>query len=113
MGLIFHLLELDLTGDSTGYFQSGIPFYTVHHLLSWTRMSSFHLSPEASAGLLTTVAQFLGGDLMFSRALYENGKVLMVHGYSVTVFDTEVPSSQYVRAGESCSQTKVDDSVKY
>lgn len=106
--------EFDIPGDSTGVFQSGIPIVSMHHFMAsgWVRppslpsspcltllansphLSQIHLfaygSVHTELEQITRVrdaAAFLGGDNVFSRHVFGNGKWLVVHGYSVTYFE--------------------------
>ncbi|WAR56902.1 hypothetical protein PtB15_7B755 [Puccinia triticina] len=90
------LHQLDLPGDGTGFFQSGFPFLSLHHLWhGWTdafareHQTSFDRSDNALNHLLLLqqAAQILGGDNFMRRAVYDDGRELVTLGYTVTRFD--------------------------
>lgn len=56
-----------------------------------------YLSQFEQITLLSRVAAFLGGDNMFKRYVYGNGKELMVLGYSITVFEVPLKKSDLAK----------------
>ncbi|GAA5859839.1 hypothetical protein JCM8547_004350 [Rhodosporidiobolus lusitaniae] len=84
------LHQLDIRGDGTGFFQSGFLITSLHHWGSW-----FDLFPpwhESGAGdkrkgisLVGKAAKAVGGDNWGRRYVFEEGKVVVALGYSVTV----------------------------
>ncbi|EFP89475.1 hypothetical protein PGT21_034851 [Puccinia graminis f. sp. tritici] len=93
---ISSLHQLDLPGDGTGFFQSGFPFLSLHHLWhGWTdafareHQTSFDRPDNALNHLLLLqqAARILGGDNFMRRAIYDDGRELVTLGYTVTRFD--------------------------
>ncbi|GAA6052081.1 hypothetical protein JCM3770_006621 [Rhodotorula araucariae] len=84
------LHQLDIRGDGTGFFQSGFLISSVHHWGSWfTLFPPWH---ESGAGdlrkgiaLVGKAARAVGGDNWGRRYVFEDGKVVVALGYSVTV----------------------------
>ncbi|PLW43118.1 hypothetical protein PCANC_14414 [Puccinia coronata f. sp. avenae] len=91
------LHQLDLPGDGTGFFQSGLPFLSLHHLWhGWTdafareHRTNFDRSDNALNHLLLLqqAAKVLGGDNFMRRGVYNNGREMITLGYTVVIFDT-------------------------
>jgi len=90
------LHQLDLPGDGTGFFQSGFPFLSLHHLWhGWTdafareHQTSFQ-GPDNALNhllLLQQAAQILGGDNFMRRGVYNDGREMVTLGYTVVRFD--------------------------
>ncbi|GAA5834190.1 hypothetical protein JCM3766R1_004485 [Sporobolomyces carnicolor] len=85
------LHQFDIPGDTTGPLQSGAPILTLHHYLGggWVHLFGYgtnHTDFE-QIQILQRVAPFLGGDNMFKRYVFGNGKWLLVNGYSITYFE--------------------------
>ncbi|GAA6005934.1 hypothetical protein JCM10207_007280 [Rhodosporidiobolus poonsookiae] len=84
------LHQLDIRGDGTGFFQSGFLITSLHHWGSWfTLFPPWH---ETGAGdlrkgiaLVGKAARAVGGDNWGRRYVFEDGKVVVALGYSVTV----------------------------
>lgn len=89
------LHQLDIRGDSTGWFQSGFLITSLHHWGSW-----FTLFPpwiESGTGdqtrgivLVGRAAKSVGGDNWGRRFVFDDGKVVLVLGYSVSVYATSL-----------------------
>ncbi|ORY67936.1 hypothetical protein BCR35DRAFT_178607 [Leucosporidium creatinivorum] len=85
------LHQFDIPGDSTGVLQSGIPFINLHHYLggTWVHLFGYgtYRTDFSQIQLLQRVVEFLGGDNMFKRYVFGDGKWLLVNGYSITFFE--------------------------
>ena len=102
--------EFDIPGDTTGVLQGGIPMLSMHQYVPYSshpftqsdhlRLRSFmgggwvhlfaygSLLPDmAQIGRVRAAADFLGGDNMFQRYVFGDGKWLVTLGYSVTYFE--------------------------
>ena len=83
--------EFDIPGDTTGVFQSGIPFVTLHHYLggAWVHIFGYgtYMDDMAQIRLIKRVVGFLGGDNLFKRYVFGDGKWLLTNGYSLTLFE--------------------------
>lgn len=97
------LHQLDLPGDGTGFFQSGFPFLSLHHLWhGWTdafareHKTSFDRPDNALNHLLLLqqAARILGGDNFMRRSVYDNGRELLTLGYTVTRFDVPLKPAE-------------------
>lgn len=84
------LHQLDIRGDGTGFFQSGFLITSLHHWGSW--FSLFPPWHETGSGdlrhgitLVGKAAMAVGGDNWGRRYIFEDGKVSVNLGYSVTV----------------------------
>lgn len=84
------LHQLDIRGDGTGWFQSGFLITSLHHWGSW--FSLFPPWHESGSGdlrkgitLVGKAAKGIGGDNWGRRYVFEEGKVVVSLGYSVTV----------------------------
>jgi hypothetical protein len=85
------LHQLDIRGDSTGWFQSGFLITSLHHWGSW-----FTLFPpwmESGIGdqtfgirLVGKASEAVGGDNFGRRYIFDEGRVVVVVGYSVTIY---------------------------
>ncbi|GAA6062722.1 hypothetical protein JCM10212_005925 [Sporobolomyces blumeae] len=85
------LHQFDIPGDTTGVLQSGFPVQSLHHYLGggWVHLFGYgtnHTDFE-QIQILQKVAPFLGGDNMFRRYVFGDGKWLFVNGYSITYFE--------------------------
>ncbi|GAA94400.1 glycosyltransferase family 31 protein [Mixia osmundae IAM 14324] len=94
------LNQMDIGDDSSGFFQSGLEVLSVHHYNSWTmifpqrhleqlRFAPGHQSADArvlSLRLLAAAAWTLGGGNLFRRSVFDDGKVVLVLGYSITFY---------------------------
>ncbi|BGP17555.1 hypothetical protein JCM10213_004096 [Rhodosporidiobolus nylandii] len=83
--------QFDIPGDTTGVLQGGIPVISMHHFMAsgWVHLFAYG-SPHTDMEQITRVrdaAAFLGGDNMFHRYIFGNGKWLLVNGYSLTYFE--------------------------
>ncbi|GAA5955944.1 hypothetical protein JCM10213_000075 [Rhodosporidiobolus nylandii] len=84
------LHQLDIRGDGTGFFQSGFQITSLHHWGSWfTLFPPWH---ETGSGdlrkgisLVGKASRAVGGDNWGRRYVFEDGKVVVALGYSVTV----------------------------
>ncbi|GAA6043754.1 hypothetical protein JCM8097_006654 [Rhodosporidiobolus ruineniae] len=91
--------QLDIRGDGTGFFQSGFLITSLHHWGSWfTLFPPWH---ETGAGdlrkgitLVGKAARGVGGDNWGRRYVFEEGKVVVALGYSVTVHAKAVPREE-------------------
>ncbi|BGP41044.1 hypothetical protein JCM10449v2_005013 [Rhodotorula kratochvilovae] len=84
------LHQLDIRGDGTGFFQSGFLLSSVHHWGSWfTLFPPWHESGmgdlRKGIALVGKAAKAVGGDNWGRRYVFEDGKVVVALGYSVTV----------------------------
>ncbi|SCZ96971.1 BZ3501_MvSof-1269-A2-R1_Chr1-2g00882 [Microbotryum saponariae] len=88
------LHQFDVPGDTTGMLQSGIPFLNLHHYLggSWVHLFGYgsYLEDFAQIRLVNQAAAFLGGDNMFKRYVFGDGRWLLVLGYSITIFEEKL-----------------------
>ncbi|KAK4696583.1 hypothetical protein P7C70_g8353, partial [Phenoliferia sp. Uapishka_3] len=92
------LHQLDIRGDSTGWFQSGFLITSLHHWGSWfTLFPPWH---ESGAGdlrkgitLVGKASKAVGGDNWGRRYVFEDGKVVVSLGYSVTVHASALSES--------------------
>ncbi|CAH7670230.1 hypothetical protein PPACK8108_LOCUS4941 [Phakopsora pachyrhizi] len=93
---LISLHQMDIPGDATGFFQSGLPFLSLHHLWhSWTipfgnkehttefKESDLNLNQIL---LLQKSAKILGFNNFLKRSIYSSGKDLITLGYSITRF---------------------------
>ncbi|KAH9819101.1 family 31 glycosyltransferase [Melampsora americana] len=90
------LHQMDVPGDGTGLFQSGIPFMSLHHMwhgwtdaFAWDHPTSFHHEDNDLNQLLLLLkaASFLGGDNLFRRSVHGDGSQLLSLGYTITIYD--------------------------
>ncbi|GAA5999777.1 uncharacterized protein JCM10292_003740 [Rhodotorula paludigena] len=85
------LHQLDVLGDTTGVLQGGLPVLSMHHFLGggWAHLHGYstHLTDMEQIQRIRDAAAFLGGDNMFQRYVFGDGKWLVVLGYSVTYFE--------------------------
>ncbi|BGP49425.1 hypothetical protein JCM10450v2_005316 [Rhodotorula kratochvilovae] len=85
------LHQFDIPGDTTGVLQGGIPMLSMHHFMGggWVHLFAYgSLLPDmAQIGRVRAAADFLGGDNMFQRYVFGDGKWLVTLGYSVTYFE--------------------------
>lgn len=82
------LHQLDIRGDSTGFFQSGFRFSSFHHWESWyTFFPSWSETADARDGVILVgkAAGLLGGDNWGRRYLFEGGRIAIHLGYSIVV----------------------------
>ncbi|GAA5980765.1 hypothetical protein JCM11641_002637 [Rhodosporidiobolus odoratus] len=85
------LHQFDVPGDATGMFQSGIPLLSMHHFMGggWVHLYAYGTTHTDMQQIvrLRDAAAFLGGDNMFNRYVFGNGKWLLVNGYTITYFE--------------------------
>ncbi|GAA5826643.1 hypothetical protein JCM3770_004611 [Rhodotorula araucariae] len=85
------LHQFDIPGDTTGVLQGGIPMLSMHHFMGggWVHLFAYgSLLPDmAQISRVRAAADFLGGDNMFQRYVFGDGKWLVTLGYSVTYFE--------------------------
>jgi hypothetical protein len=85
------LHQFDIPGDTTGIFQSGMPFINLHHYLggSWVHLFGYgsYRDDFSQILLIQRVVEFLGGDNVFKRYMFGDGKWLYTSGYSITLFE--------------------------
>lgn len=100
--------EFDIPGDATGVLQAGLPFYNLHHWggggWSYYFGQQWHREPFEQLLLLKRVSDFVGGDNMFKRFVFGEGRWLLTMGYSITLFDKPLSRDafyQVVRAVSS------------
>lgn len=84
------LHQLDIRGDGTGFFQSGFLISSLHHWGSWfTLFPPWHESGmgdlRKGVTLVGKAAKAVGGDNWGRRYVFEDGRVVVALGYSVTV----------------------------
>ena len=92
------LHQLDIRGDATGWFQSGFRLTSVQHWSSWYSLfPPWHPSGEGDLRkgirMLGRAAVGVGGDNWGRRYAFDGGKVVVVLGYSVTIYDQPVSKS--------------------
>lgn len=58
---------------------------------------SSHLDQFSQILLLSQAAAFLGGDNMFKRYSFENGKTVLVNGYSITMHEEAMKPENFTR----------------
>ncbi|GJN90123.1 hypothetical protein Rhopal_003122-T1 [Rhodotorula paludigena] len=85
------LHQFDVLGDTTGVLQGGLPVLSMHHFLGggWAHLHGYStpLTDMEQIQRLRDAAAFLGGNNMFQRYVFGDGKWLVVLGYSVTYFE--------------------------
>ncbi|GAA5971806.1 hypothetical protein JCM3765_003504 [Sporobolomyces pararoseus] len=85
------LHQFDIPGDTTGPMQYGWPVLSLHHYLGggWVHLFGYgtNRTDFEQIQILQRVAPFLGGDNLFKRYVFGNGKWLLVNGYSITYFE--------------------------
>ncbi|GAA5901305.1 uncharacterized protein JCM6883_000173 [Sporobolomyces salmoneus] len=85
------LHQFDIPGDTTGPLQSGWPVLSLHHYLGggWVHLFGYgtNRTDFEQIQIFQRVAPFLGGDNLFKRYVFGNGKWLLVNGYSITYFE--------------------------
>lgn len=91
------LHQLDIRGDSTGWFQSGFLITSLHHWGSWfTLFPPWIKSGEGDqtrgVKLVGRAAKSVGGDNWGRRYVFGDGNIVVVIGYSVTVY--QVPMTK-------------------
>ncbi|KAL8279176.1 hypothetical protein RQP46_008432 [Phenoliferia psychrophenolica] len=95
------LHQFDIPGDTTGVLQSGIPFLNLHHYIggTWVHLFGYgsYRTDYSQITLLKRVMEFLGGDNMFKRYVFGDGKWLMVQGYSLTIFEEPLKPAQLAK----------------
>ncbi|TIB66813.1 hypothetical protein E3Q16_04371 [Wallemia mellicola] len=95
------LHQLDLPGNAEGFFQSGQPFISVHHLINgWSDVipSYFpkYMSEDWTAiKIILRAAKFLGGDNLFRRFAFDGGRTLVTLGHSIIVFRETLTPEHY------------------
>jgi hypothetical protein len=111
------LHQLDIQGnDSTGFFQGGYRFTSLHHWHTWFSIfpvwHPLHAQYEDSVMLLGKVAKAIGGENFARRYIFDQGRTLVSLGYSVTVHSYPLSEGDYDRvvgiALEFSSGTIVD-----
>ncbi|GAA95859.1 glycosyltransferase family 31 protein [Mixia osmundae IAM 14324] len=82
--------QMDFRGDPSGFYQSGMPFLTLHHVNAaiWGPPipKEYERSMFEVTELLLQAAEALGGDNFGRRYMFADGKQLMVVGYSLTEY---------------------------
>ncbi|GAA97904.1 glycosyltransferase family 31 protein [Mixia osmundae IAM 14324] len=92
------LNQMDIGDDSSGFFQSGLEVLSVHHYNTWTMIFPYRhidnlpFAPDhkhvdvrvVSLRLLAAAAWALGGSNMFRRSVFDDGRVVLTLGYSIT-----------------------------
>ncbi|KAK4705947.1 hypothetical protein P7C70_g247, partial [Phenoliferia sp. Uapishka_3] len=95
------LHQFDIPGDTTGVLQSGIPFLNLHHYIggTWVHLFGYgsYRTDFSQIALLKRVMEFLGGDNMFKRYVFGDGRWLMVQGYSLTVYEEPLKPAQLAK----------------
>ncbi|TIA89106.1 hypothetical protein E3P99_02234 [Wallemia hederae] len=95
------LHQFDIPGNAEGFFQSGQPFISLHHLINgWSDIipSYFpkYMSDDwAAIKIILRAAKFLGGDNMFKRYAFDGGRTLMTLGHSIIVFRETLTPEHY------------------
>lgn len=83
--------QFDIPGDTTGVLQGGVPFLNLHHYIGgfWVHIFGYgsYMGEFDQIRLIKKAAAFLGGDNMFRRLVFGDGKWLVTLGYSVTIFE--------------------------
>ncbi|KAH8921004.1 glycosyltransferase family 31 protein [Atractiella rhizophila] len=88
--------QFDVKGGGQGIFQSGMPFLSMHHLAAWMWIGLMPWGHPIESALqqnilLGKAAWFLGGDNMFRRWVFDEGKTLVVMGYAIVFYEKPVP----------------------
>ncbi|BGP01121.1 hypothetical protein NBRC10513v2_004866 [Rhodotorula toruloides] len=85
------LHQFDIPGDTTGVLQGGIPMLSLHHFLGggWVHLFGYGSTHSDMDQIrrIRTAADFLGGDNMFQRYVFGDGKWLLTMGYSVSFYE--------------------------
>lgn len=97
------LHQLDIRGDSTGWFQSGFRITSLHHWGTWfTLFPPWHESGSGDLrkgiSLVGKAATAIGGDNWGRRYIFEDGKVMVTLGYSVTIHLTPLSETDVTRS---------------
>ncbi|GAA96460.1 hypothetical protein E5Q_03127 [Mixia osmundae IAM 14324] len=87
------LHQCDYTGNGDGFFQSGRRFLTLHHFLSKTYIKPFpkFISRRTAMQNIVLAAQRLGGQNLFKRHVFDQGRQLWVPGHSITRYSRAIP----------------------
>ncbi|KAM0752682.1 hypothetical protein T439DRAFT_354176 [Meredithblackwellia eburnea MCA 4105] len=95
------LHQFDIPGDTTGVLQSGIPFLNLHHYIggSWVHLFGYgsYRTDFSQILLLKRVMEFIGGDNMFKRYVFGEGRWLLTQGYSLTIFEEPLKPAQLAK----------------
>lgn len=93
------LHQVDVLGDGTGFLQAGFLFTNFHHWATW--LNIFPLWHGAGAGdireailLMGKAAGAVGGDNYGRRYVFEQGKVVIALGYSVSIYEEGLTAAQ-------------------
>ncbi|EOR03649.1 hypothetical protein J056_003106 [Wallemia ichthyophaga EXF-994] len=95
------LHQFDIHGNAEGFFQSGLPFISIHHLIKgWsdiipTYFPKYMSEDWTSIKIILRVAKFLGGDNMFKRFAFDGGRTLVTLGHSIIVFRETLTPEHY------------------
>ncbi|SGZ31798.1 BQ5605_C042g12004 [Microbotryum silenes-dioicae] len=97
------LHQLDIRGDGTGFFQSGFLITSLHHWGSW--FTIFPPWSESGSGdlrksisLVGRAAKAVGGDNWGRRYVFEDGKVVVSLGYSISIEARALSESELNRS---------------
>lgn len=105
------LHQLDIRGDSTGFFQSGFLITSLHHWASWFTL----FPPWHEMGLgdvrktiktIGMASKLLGGDNFGRRYVFETGKVVISLGYSVVLYAQPVTPSMLAKTVSSPTSSR-------
>lgn len=80
--------EIDIPGDGSGVFQSGLPFISIHHYTGWLEIFPLWHTPDRFEALrkLQRSVNLLGGDNIFKRYIFDDGSTFLSLGYSITLY---------------------------
>lgn len=96
------LHQIDIRGDATGYFQSAYKILSMTHWSSWYALfpnwlASGHGDARKSVALIGRAAAGVGGDNWRRRFVFDNGRIVVVLGYSVTIYDQALTADDLSR----------------
>lgn len=82
------VIEIDIPGDGSGVFQSGLPFISIHHYTGWLSIFPLWHAPDRFDALrrLQKSVALLGGDNLFKRYIFDDGRTFVSLGYSITLY---------------------------
>ncbi|GAA94405.1 glycosyltransferase family 31 protein [Mixia osmundae IAM 14324] len=91
------LHQCDYTGNGDGFYQSGERFLTLHHFLSKIFSKPFPAFIDHQISLRCTVlaAQRIGGQNLYKRFVFEQGRQLWVPGHSFTRYSRPIAQEDF------------------
>ncbi|KAM0753643.1 hypothetical protein T439DRAFT_310430 [Meredithblackwellia eburnea MCA 4105] len=78
------LSQMDMRGDASGFLSSGDRLLTLHHWASWLSLFP-NTSGIDAVTLLGRASDLIGGQNMFQRWVFDEGRTVFTAGYSVMV----------------------------